>query len=179
MHLKFLSLLAASVMLAACGTIQDDDASTLGGGAAVAEAQAQAPQAVTEAPQIAVTTPAGTRPGTEEDLRLNVGDRVFFDFNQSTLKPEARGQIQRWAAWMNQYPHIRTTIEGHCDARGTREYNLALGERRSNSALEYLVSLGVSPNRISIISYGKERPAVLGAGDGVWAQNRRAVLRLN
>ena len=179
MHLKFLSLLTAGVMLAACGTIQDDDASTLGGGAIVTQAQTEAPQAVTEAPQIAVTTPAGTVPGTEEDLRLNVGDRVFFGFDRSTLKPEARTQIQRWAAWMNQYPSIRTTIEGHCDARGTREYNLALGERRSNSALEYLVSLGISPNRISVISYGKERPAVLGADDAVWAQNRRAVLRLN
>ena len=178
MHLKFLSLLTAGVMLAACGTIQDDDASTLGDGATVTQA-AQAPQVVTEAPQIAVTTPAGTAPGTEEDLRLNVGDRVFFDFDQSTLEPVARTQIQRWAAWMNQYPSIRTTIEGHCDARGTREYNLALGDRRSNSALEYLVSLGVSPNRISVISYGKERPAVLGADDAVWAQNRRAVLRVN
>lgn len=167
MHLKFLSLLAAGVMLAACATTQDDAASTLGGGATV-----------TQAPQQAVA-PAGPVPGSEEDLRINVGDRVFFDFDQSNLKPEARAQIERWAAWLKQYPQNRATVEGHCDARGTREYNLALGERRSNSAVEYLVSLGISPNRVSVLSYGKERPAVLGAGDAVWAQNRRAVLRVN
>lgn len=168
MHLKILSPLAAVLLLAACETAPKESASTQGAGATVIQAPTQ---------QAAV--PVGVVPGSEEDLRINVGDRIFFDFDKSNLKPEAQAQVERWAAWLQQYPQNGANIEGHCDERGTREYNLALGERRANATMEYLVSLGISPNRVTIISYGKERPAVLGSGDAVWAQNRRSVLRVN
>jgi peptidoglycan-associated lipoprotein len=115
------------------------------------------------------------RPGTQEDLVVNVGDRVFFAYNQSDLSPEARATLDRQAAWLKKYSNVRVTVEGHCDERGTREYNLALGERRATAAKNYLVADGISASRVKTISYGKERPAVLGSNEAAWAQNRRAV----
>jgi peptidoglycan-associated lipoprotein len=91
------------------------------------------------------------------------------------LKPQARSTIEALAAWMNEHPGVALTIEGHCDERGTREYNLALGERRANAVRDYLVALGISGNRLGTISYGKERPAVPGSNESAWAQNRRGV----
>jgi peptidoglycan-associated lipoprotein len=114
-------------------------------------------------------------PGSEQDLVQNVGDRVFFELNQSDLSQEARQTLDRQAAWLKRYPAVRVTVEGHCDERGTREYNMALGARRANAARAYLVALGVESGRIQTVSYGAERPAVLGTGESVWAQNRRAV----
>jgi len=117
----------------------------------------------------------GPRPGTQQDLVVNVGDRVFFGFDRSDLDHEGRRTLEMQAEWLKRYPGVNVTIEGHCDDRGTREYNLALGERRANSVKSYLVALGVEPYRISTISYGKERPAVMGANAQAWAQNRRGV----
>jgi peptidoglycan-associated lipoprotein len=114
-------------------------------------------------------------PGSEQDLVQNVGDRVFFDLNKSDLSAEARQTLDRQAAWLKRYPSVRVTVEGHADERGTREYNMALGARRANAARAYLVALGVGGDRIQTVSYGAERPAVLGTGEAVWAQNRRAV----
>ncbi len=110
---------------------------------------------------------------------VNVGDRVFFNFDKSDLKPEARATTEALAAWLNNYRATTITIEGHCDERGTREYNLALGERRASAVYDYLVALGVDPSRLSTISYGKERPGVLGSNDASWAQNRRGVFVVN
>lgn len=115
-------------------------------------------------------------PGSQADLRRSAGsDRVFFDLNSYGLDDADRATLTRQAAWLAQYPNVNVTIEGHCDERGTREYNLALGERRANSAKNFLASLGVAPSRISVISYGKERPEALGSDEEAWAQNRRAV----
>lgn len=114
-------------------------------------------------------------PGTQSDLTQNVGDRVFFDYDSSSLSAEAQSTLQRQAAWLKQYGDVSVTIEGHCDERGTREYNLALGERRAAAAKKYLVSLGIPSSRVSTISYGKERPAVIGSDESAWSQNRRAV----
>ena len=114
-------------------------------------------------------------PGSEEDLKQNVGDRVFFELDRSELSQEARQTLDRQAAWLKRYPAVRVTLEGHCDERGTREYNMALGARRANAARAYLVALGVQTARIQTVSYGAERPAVLGTGEAVWSQNRRAV----
>lgn len=125
--------------------------------------------------QPVATAPAGPVPGTQQDLVVNVGDRVFFDTDQATLRPDARATLQRQAAWLNQHPQVRVVIEGHADERGTREYNLALGARRANAVKDYLVSLGVAPNRIETISYGKERPVALCSNESCWSQNRRAV----
>jgi peptidoglycan-associated lipoprotein len=117
----------------------------------------------------------GAAPGSEQDLAQNVGDRVFFELDHSDLSQEARQTLDRQAAWLKRYPAVRVTLEGHCDERGTREYNMALGARRANAARAYLVALGIQTARIQTVSYGAERPAVLGTGESVWSQNRRAV----
>jgi peptidoglycan-associated lipoprotein len=119
-------------------------------------------------------TDIGNAPGTSEGL-VQIGDRVFFDFNSSEISAEGRETLDRQALWMKKYPEIKVIVEGHCDERGTREYNIALGERRAMAAKNYLVSEGVKSKRIKTVSYGKERPAALGHDEEAWAQNRRAV----
>lgn len=121
---------------------------------------------------------AGPTPGTQADLVVNVGDRVFFETDSSDLTMSARTTLENQTTWLRQYPSVMVTVEGHADERGTREYNLALGERRANAVKNYLVALGVSPSRITVISYGKERPAVPGANDTAWSQNRRSVTKV-
>lgn len=124
----------------------------------------------------AATGAGGTiRPGSQEDLVANVGDRVFFDTDRSTIRADQRPVLQRQAEWMGRYSDVRVQVEGHADERGTREYNLALGQRRANAARDVLVASGVNGARISTISYGKDRPAALGSDESAWAQNRRAV----
>lgn len=117
----------------------------------------------------------GPTPGTQADLVVSVGDRVFFGYDQHNLTDEARTTLENQASWLQQYPSVNITIEGHADERGTREYNLALGERRSTAVKNYLIALGVEPFRIRTISFGKERPAVPGSNPTAWAQNRRGV----
>ncbi|HEU5047501.1 MAG TPA: peptidoglycan-associated lipoprotein Pal [Rickettsiales bacterium] len=104
-----------------------------------------------------------------------VSDRVFFAFDSSVVDSDGQTTLQKQADYLKAHSGMNVTIEGHCDERGTREYNLALGERRANAAKNYLVSLGVSASRIQTISYGKERPAVIGDDESAWSQNRRAV----
>jgi len=117
--------------------------------------------------------------GSQEDLAQNVGDRVFFALDSSTLSADAQHTLEKQAEWLKQYPSVNVTVEGHCDERGTREYNLALGERRAAATKKYLVGLGLDAKRVSTISYGKERPAVIGNDESAWSQNRRAVTVLN
>jgi peptidoglycan-associated lipoprotein len=114
-------------------------------------------------------------PGSIQDFRVNVGDTVHFAYDKSDIQEEDRGTLQRQATWLQRYPQVRVTVEGHCDERGTREYNLALGARRANAVKEYLVSLGVSSARVDTISYGKERPICTESNEDCWAQNRRGV----
>ncbi len=121
----------------------------------------------------------GVTPGTQQDLVVNVGDRVFFGYDESDISAEGKATLDRQATWLKQYPNVTVTIEGHADERGTREYNLALGERRANSTKSYLLSQGVEASRIQTISYGKERPAVTDASPSGWAQNRRTVTVVN
>jgi len=118
-------------------------------------------------------------PGSQQDLEASAGDRVFFAFDRSDITPEARETLERQADWLRRYPNVTVTIEGHCDERGTREYNLALGERRAQAAKNVLVAAGIPASRISTISYGKERPAVVGSTEEAYAQNRRAVTVVN
>ncbi len=108
-----------------------------------------------------------------EEARLIMAEKIFFDFNRSEIKPEYREVLARKADVMNEFPEISIRTEGHCDERGTVEYNLALGERRAQAAKDYLVNAGIDPDRVNTISYGEERPAVEGSGEEVWAQNRR------
>jgi peptidoglycan-associated lipoprotein len=114
-------------------------------------------------------------PGTQSDLVANVGDRVFFDLDRYNVRPDARATLDRQAGWLKRYPQVSVVIEGHADERGTREYNLALGERRANSVRDYLVSQGVPASRVRVVSYGKERPVALGSNEAAWSQNRRGM----
>ena len=123
--------------------------------------------------------PGQPQPGTQEDLEVSVGDRVLFDYDSSVLNPVATQTLDRQAAWLKQYPDVIVTIEGHADERGTREYNLALGDRRASAVKNYLVALQVSDDRILTISYGEERPAEPSHDEAGWAQNRRAVTVVN
>ena len=114
-------------------------------------------------------------PGSTMDFEQNVGDRVFFEYDRTDLSDRDRQTLQKQAAWLQRFPTVVLTIEGHCDERGTREYNLALGARRAQAVKDYLASLGVSGARLDTISYGKERPICSQTNEACWAQNRRGV----
>ena len=113
--------------------------------------------------------------GTQEDLIVNVGDRVFFEFDSSELTVDAQATLDAPAAWLMQYPDTNITIEGHADERGTREYNLALGDKRAFAVYSYLAQAGIDTNRMEYISWGKERPEVVGSDETAYSQNRRGV----
>ncbi len=163
---KIIGVAAVALLLAACETKPTETAATGGAGGAGGPAAA-APAAAAPGTQI--------RPGSQQDFVVNVGDRVFFAYDKFDLSPQARATLDRQAAWLKQYPQNKLVVEGHCDERGTREYNLALGERRSNAAKNYLINQGIAANRLQTISYGKERPVALGSNEAAWSQNRRAV----
>lgn len=169
MRMKLLGLMAALLLVAGCETPADDSGTSDNGGT---EPVASDDGATPPPPP----PPVAETMDPQEDLVVNVGDRVFFDFNMSNLRPDAIDQLNRQADWMKTNGSITVVVEGHCDERGTREYNLALGERRASSSKQYLESMGVGGGRVDTISYGKERPAVLGSNEDAWAQNRRAVL---
>ena len=163
MNLRPLSLIAGLLLLAACAQTPSNTGTGGGGGSGSGGG------ATTNAPA----------PGSKEEFAQVVGDRVFFDFDKSVIKAEGQTTLQRQADWLKKYANFTVTIEGHCDERGTREYNLALGERRATAVRNALVALGIPANRLKTISYGKERPAVLGSNEAAWAQNRRGVTVLN
>ena len=113
-------------------------------------------------------------PGSEQDFVVNVGDRVYFDLDSYSVRPEAQPRLDAQAAWLARYPQVTVRIEGNADERGTREYNLALGARRAEAVRTYLIQRGVPAGRIDTISFGKERPIAEGSNEGAWAQNRNA-----
>lgn len=166
---KFLAVAAVGLFLSACESAPQPAASTGGAGAAAAR------------PAQAATAPAapGIQRGSVQDFQVNVGDRVFFDYDKFEVKPAGRATLDKQAAWLKQYPQWKVVVEGHCDERGTREYNLALGERRANAVKSYLTNQGIPANRVTTISYGKERPVALGSNEAAWAQNRRGVTVLS
>ena len=128
--------------------------------------------------QTASAATTSVAPGTVGDFRQNVGDRVFFDTDASTVREDGRQTLNRQAEWLKKYTNYQITVEGHCDERGTREYNLALGERRANAARQYLIAQGIPAARLKTVSYGKERPDPVGSDEASWARNRRAVTAL-
>ena len=150
MKTKLLGVFAAAALLAACESTPDQSAAGAG-------------QAT------------GPRPGSQEDLVVNVGDRVFFDFDRYDVRADGRPTLQRQAEWLQRYNTVNVQVAGHTDERGTREYNLALGQRRANAARDFLVAQGVSGARVSTISFGKDRPIALGSNEEAWAQNRVAI----
>jgi peptidoglycan-associated lipoprotein len=121
----------------------------------------------------------GFAPGSQQDLAATAGDRVFFAYDQSDISSEGQQILQRQSEWLKRYPQVSVTIEGHCDERGTREYNLALGERRATAVKNVLVALGIPAARIQTISYGKERPIVVGSDEAGYAQNRVGITTVN
>ena len=115
-------------------------------------------------------------PGSQQDFLASISsDTIYFDTDRYNVDDIDRAALASQAQWLARYPNVRITVEGHADERGTRDYNLALGERRANAARNYLTSLGVDAARISVVSFGKERPIALGSDEASWAQNRRAV----
>ena len=121
----------------------------------------------------------GSTKQSQADKLIAVGDRVLFDYDSSELSSEAKLTLDKQSRFLRVNSDLTFTIEGHCDERGTREYNLALGEKRATAVRDYLVIEGISPDRIRVISYGKEKPAVVGANDMAWSKNRRAVTTID
>ena len=156
MILRFLSVAAIAVALTAC-------------------AKKEEPAVTQPPPPPPPAAPAGPAPNSVEYFNQIVGNTVTFDYDQYDLRADAQSILRGQAAWLTQNPSRTVTIEGHCDERGTREYNLGLGERRANAAKQYLVSLGVGSGRVKTISYGKERPLCVASEEGCWAKNRRGV----
>lgn len=171
MNRRLLAALALALLTAACSSTPDSSAT-----AATDGTSDRAPLARNDVifDNDMSDTRAGA-PGSQEDLNAQAGDRVFFGLDSTDLSAEARATLEKQAAWLKQYANVAITVEGHADERGTREYNLALGERRAQSVKNYLVSLGVPAERLNTISYGKERPAVMGSDEEAWSRNRRGV----
>jgi peptidoglycan-associated lipoprotein len=157
---RFIAVAGALLMLAACSSAPEQPVGGPGGpGGPV----------------------SGSRfgPGSQQDLAATAGDRVFFDYDRAEISSEGQQILHRQAEWLKRYANVGVTIEGHCDERGTREYNLALGERRAQAVKNVLAALGIPASRISTISYGKERPEVPHSDDQSYAQNRRGVTTVN
>ncbi len=179
---KLLTLGGILLIVAACETAPEETADGSGGGAGAGSSEAVSSDngagggGAGAGTEMVAVEPAMS---LQDILVQEVGDRVFFDYDQSTVRPDGEETLRRQAEFLKQNRGLTLKISGHCDERGTREYNLALGERRANAARNYLISLGIHPTRISTISYGKERPIVLGHNEAAWAQNRVGVSGIN
>lgn len=171
MNRRLLAALALALLTAACSSTPDESATSVTDGTTTDRGPLARNDVIFDND---MNGKAGA-PGSQEDLNAQAGDRVFFAYDSSELSGEGRAVLEKQAAWLNQYANVAITIEGHSDERGTREYNLALGERRAQAVKNYLVSLGVSDSRLNTISYGKERPAVMGTDEEAYSKNRRGV----
>lgn len=172
------AIVALTLLLAACETPPDSSSSTMGtGGTGTGSSTGIAGSGTGGVQGQGLGANASAQALNEAIQRI--GDRVFFAFDSTEIRDDGRQVVQRWAQFLGQNPTAQAVIEGHTDDRGTREYNLGLGERRASSVRNYLVSLGVPANRVTTVSYGKERPAGVGSNEQAWAQNRRGVLTFN
>jgi peptidoglycan-associated lipoprotein len=173
--LSLIAVLAASLVAAGCGTKRPPAVTGTSGPPPTSIPETGAPESLEAGPDIVLETE-----GLAEDaLESEMGEggplaNVYFGYDQSSLTDEARATLEKHALWLQNHRDVRVQIEGHCDERGTVEYNLALGDARAQSARDYLLSLGVSPDRLSTVSYGKERPMDPGHNETAWAKNRRA-----
>lgn len=184
-------LAAILLIVAACESTSEDSTASVGEGDAIQAATqtvesgssvdsgSSVQTAPVEEQDVASVDLSAPIPGTQEDLVQNVGDRVFFGYDSAVLTPEGRRTLERQAEWLRLFPEHSIMIEGHCDERGTREYNLALGERRASAARDYLMAFGINSSRIKTTSYGKERPYALKHNEESWELNRRAVTVVN
>lgn len=175
MRCKILVTVLAGLALAACETTSEDSGNASGAGAGSA-AGSGASSGAASSDVASRTLPTGPVAGSQEDLVTNVGDRVFFALDSYALTAEARATLENQSKWLRQNQGVTVTLEGHADERGTREYNLALAERRATEVRDYLVTLGVNPNRVKTVSYGKERPVDPSSTENAWSKNRRSVM---
>ena len=186
---RMVALAAVLLIAAACESTPDDTAATAGDGDATETSSTSSAQSSdsgggddaggSDDVDVATVDSSGPIPGSQEDLVQNVGDRVFFEYDSAVLTPDGRRTLERQAEWLRLFPEHNVMIEGHCDERGTREYNLALGERRASAARDYLIAFGMDPARVTTTSYGKERPYELGHNEESWSLNRRSVTVVN
>ena len=186
MQSKLLTLVGILLIVAGCETATEETIESGGEGAASTVAGtgvvgADTRSSIVESGNVGAAEGAAVDPvmSFQEKLVQQAGDRVFFDFDKAVVRSDGEETLRMQAAFLKQNPGLTMTIAGHCDERGTREYNLALGERRANAARNYLISLGISPGRLSTISYGKERPIVLGHNEAACAQNRVGVSQVD
>ena len=199
---RFLLLGAIAALLAACETASEIDAIASGasGSSGTTTASSSASSSTSEGTNTssssgssdssatsATSASSSTETGSSsysydtdpKTALIKVGDRVLFGYDSSELDDDDRAILNNQSKFLNQNPSLKVTIEGHCDERGTREYNLALGEKRASSVKDYLISLGINSERISVVSYGKERPQVLGSNKAAWSMNRRSVTTID
>ena len=177
MFYKIILSIFLAAFIVACSTTPKDTADASGSGSSASSDSVTSSDG-NESAAAEADNGIAIEPGSQEDLIVNVGDRVFFNYNSAELDEDAKELLHDQAAWFKQHNILSVTIEGHCDERGTREYNLALGEKRAQAVKNYLSGLSTFPV-INTISYGKERPAVAGSNDGAWSQNRRSVTTVN
>jgi len=176
MRLNLVLIMLGALALAACESTPENTGATSGAGTATTS---PGTGAGTGSVGTMGTGQAGAlRPGSEEEF-VRVGDRVLFAFDRHDLTPEAREILERQSQWLKRNTSVPILVAGHADERGTREYNLALGERRANAVRDYLVALGLPSSRIRTISYGKERPVDPRSAEDAWAKNRRGVTHIN
>jgi peptidoglycan-associated lipoprotein len=179
MFYKILLSFFLAAFISACSTTPKDTAGASGSGSASSASSDPSSGDSDILADLENTELGGpnVEPGSQEDLVVNVGDRIFFDYDSSELDADAKELLQDQAAWIKQH-NVSITIEGHCDERGTREYNLALGEKRAQSVKEFLIVNGISSSKIDVVSYGEERPDRLGSSESAYKANRRVEISL-
>ena len=201
---RFLLLAAIAALLAACETASEIDAIASGTSGSSGTTSASSSASSSTSDESSTSSNSGSSNSGSSDSTassgssstetgstsysydtdpktalIKVGDRVLFGYDSSDLDDDDRAILNNQSKFLNQNPSLKVTIEGHCDERGTREYNLALGEKRASSVKDYLISLGINSDRISVVSYGKERPQVLGSNKAAWSMNRRSVTTID
>ena len=191
---RFLLLAAGAALLTACETASEIDAiasgasgssastSTASSGTASSGSSDSSSSSSSSTSSSGASSDSATTYSYDTDPKtalIKVGDRVLFGYDSSELDDDDRSVLDNQAKFLNQNPSLKVTIEGHCDERGTREYNLALGEKRASAVKDYLISVGINSERVSVVSYGKERPQVLGSNKAAWSMNRRSVTTID
>ncbi len=189
---RFLLLAAGAALLTACETASEIDAIASGASGSSATTSTASSGSSDSSTSTTSTSSSTSSSGASSDSAttysydtdpktalIKVGDRVLFGYDSSELDDDDRSVLDNQAKFLNQNPSLKVTIEGHCDERGTREYNLALGEKRASAVKDYLISVGINSERVSVVSYGKERPQVLGSNKAAWSMNRRSVTTID
>jgi peptidoglycan-associated lipoprotein len=189
---RFLLLAAGAALLTACETASEIDAIASGASGSSATTSTASSASSGSSDSSSSSSSSTSSSGASSDSAttysydtdpktalIKVGDRVLFGYDSSELDDDDRSVLDNQAKFLNQNPSLKVTIEGHCDERGTREYNLALGEKRASAVKDYLISVGINSERVSVVSYGKERPQVLGSNKAAWSMNRRSVTTID